>query len=291
MRFTERIADWLALIIVVFIAICAVHAAHAQSVAMVTDAQGKVALVTGSERRELAILAELPEDARVELAQGARLVALYLQSGEEYTFTGPAAVRFAGSAPQTLSGAAPTRRDSALEKGKGIRIRPLGVTQAVVVMRSVRASQRVQLLNLAGTRTLDVRPEFRWEAIPGIRSYRFELIDNTGRSLLETDVEGETYRLPDTIKLSEGDNYTWLLVARLSDGRKYASSGNFSILAASRREEVEALRPASGAQLAERVAFAAWLDQQDLHDEARKYWIAAARERPDDAKLKQLAQP
>ena len=36
---------------------------------------------------------------------------------------------------------------------------------------------------------------------------------------------------------------------------------------------------------------AAWLEQQDLRDEARKYWRAAAAERPEDARLRALAQP
>jgi hypothetical protein len=32
-----------------------------------------------------------------------------------------------------------------------------------------------------------------------------------------------------------------------------------------------------------------WLDNVDLKDEARKYWKALAAERPDDARLRELA--
>lgn len=55
------------------------------------------------------------------------------------------------------------------------------------------------------------------------------------------------------------------------------------------RARMEALRPAAGAPVSERVAFAAWLEQMQLKDEARRYWKALAAERPDSAQLKALA--
>lgn len=55
------------------------------------------------------------------------------------------------------------------------------------------------------------------------------------------------------------------------------------------RAHIEALRPAAGAPVSERVAFAAWLEQMQLKDEARGYWRALAAERPDSAELKALA--
>jgi hypothetical protein len=56
------------------------------------------------------------------------------------------------------------------------------------------------------------------------------------------------------------------------------------------RAQAEVLRPAAAAPLSTRVAYAAWLDQMELKDEARKYWKAAAAERPDDPRLKSLAE-
>jgi hypothetical protein len=41
--------------------------------------------------------------------------------------------------------------------------------------------------------------------------------------------------------------------------------------------------------VSERVAYAAWLEQMELKDEARRYWRALSAERPDDARLKALA--
>lgn len=263
--------------------------ARMEAVAMITDVQGKATIGAAGDTRDLTILTQVANESQIDLEQAARLVAVWLRGGEEYAFVGPAVIRFTSSGPRMLSGAQPTRRPSALENGKGIRIRPASVTQAAVVMRGLGKSFRIRLLTLAGTRTLDPLPEFRWQPIPGMRQYRFELADVTGRALLELDVSSDSYRLPAAIKLEEGTTYTWEVSTRLPDGRKYASSGDFSIMPAAQREEVEVVRPRADASLAERVAFAVWLEQQELRDEARKYWKDAAVERPQDAQLRQLA--
>jgi hypothetical protein len=257
--------------------------ASAQSVAMATDVAGQVT----SGGKAVGILGEIAADARVELAAGARLVAVYLQAGDEYAFTGPAQVQFRSPEPQVLSGAKPQKRASPL--GKGVVVKPVNVAQGAFVMRSGRQAARIKLLTLSGTRSLSASPEFRWEEIePGVQ-YRFELTDETGKSLLETTVQGGTFNLPATVQLREGTNYMWELGARLGDGRRYVSTGDFSVAAADLRARAESMRPPSGAPVSQRVAYAAWLEDMELRDEARKYWKALAAERPDDTKLKELA--
>lgn len=264
--------------------------AFAQSVAMVTDVSGKAALQGAPGRASLTIMSEIAADARVQLEGGSRLTVVYLASGDEYAFSGPAQIQFRSNEPQVVSGAAPQKRASPLGKGgKDVTIRLGGVTQAGFVMRSGRPTARIRLLTLSGTRTLDASPEFCWQEIePGLK-YRFELTDDTGRSLHETEVAGSSFGLPVSIQLREGVGYTWQLSARLADGRRYVSAGDFSIAAPEVRAQAQALRPAAGAPVSERVAYAAWLEQAELRDEARKYWKALAAERPEDAKLKALA--
>jgi hypothetical protein len=252
--------------------------------AMVTDVSGRV---TGLGT--VGILSEIPADARVQIEPGAQLVVIYLQSGDEYTFTGPSQIEFHASAPQVLSGGQPQKRSSPLAKGDKVTIRPMAVSQAAYVMRGGRPSARIKLLTLSGTRTLDAAPEFRWQEIEAGLKYRFELTDDTGRSLYEAEVERSPLKLPESMQLREGVAYTWEVSARTPDGRRYVSAGDFSIADGEVRAQARALRPAPSASVSERVAYAAWLEQADLHDEARKYWRALAQERPDDAKLKVLA--
>jgi len=261
--------------------------AQAQSVAMVTDLSGKA---TAAGKAEVTILSEITEEDRLQLEAGAQLTAIYLKSGDEYTFTGPAQIQFRANEPQVVSGAKPQKRASSLGKGgKDVTIKPVGVTQAAYVMRSGRPTARMKLLNLSGTKTLEAQPEFRWQELEAGARYRFELTDDTGKSLYDTETDAAALRLPASVQLRESVGYTWEVSARTPDGRRYVSAGDFSIAPADLRARVESLRPAAKAAVSERVAFAAWLEQVELKDEARKYWKALATERPDDGRLKAMA--
>jgi hypothetical protein len=258
--------------------------AGAQSVAMVTDVSGKV---TGPA--PVTILSEIAADARLQLEAGSRLVALYLKSGDEYTLTGPGQVQFRADEPQVSGGARSERKASPLRKGGNVTIKPVGVAQAAFVMRSGRPTARVKLLTLSGTKALEVSPEFRWQGAEPQARYRFELMDEVGRSLYETEVQGGSFRLPGAVTLKEGASYTWEISARTADDRRFVSAGDFSIATAELRAQAQALRPVEGAPVSDRVAYAAWLEQVELKDEARRYWRALAAERPEDARLKALA--
>jgi len=258
-------------------------------VAMVTDLQGKASVTIDGRTRDLTILGELESGARVELAAGATLVALYLDAGDEYVFKGPASIAFRTGQPEVVKGAKAEKRNPALGKGgKDIRIKPVGMAQGAIVMRSFHAA-RIKLQNLHGTRTLEMQPEFRWQELqPGLQ-YAFNLTDDTGRTLHEAQVAATTFKLPASIHLKEGTTYTWEISARLPDGHKYSSSADFSVAPAELRAQADALRPAQSAPFSARIAYAAWLEQVELKDEARKYWQAAAAERPEDPRLKVLA--
>lgn len=266
-------------------------AAHAAGVAMVTDLQGKATATADGRSRDLTILAELEAGTKVQLAAGATLVALYLDAGDEYVFKGPSTIEFKPGRPDVESGAKPERRSLSLGKGgKDVRIKPVGMTQGAMVMRSVRPVARIQLLTLNRTRTLESSPEFRWKELQPGQQYDFELADETGRNVFEAKVDGISLKLPASVQLKEGETYTWEVSARLPDKRKYSSLADFSIATAELRAKAESLRPPASAALSTRIAYAAWLDQMELKDEARKYWKAASAERPDDARLKALAE-
>lgn len=264
--------------------------ARSESVAMITDIAGVITEQAASVKRDVTILAEIEPSTRLQLSDAARLVVIYLGSGDEYTMRGPALIEFRASEPVAVSGAQPVRRASPLAaRGAAVRIRPVGVTQAVLVMRSAKPAARIRLLNLSGTQTLETRAEFRWQAPqPGLK-YQFELIDDTGHTVHEAQLETTTLKLPPSVQLTEGVPYTWAVSARLPDGRKYSNAGDFSVAPANLRAQAEALRPAVSAPLSTRVAYAAWLDQMELKDEARKYWRILFVERPEDARLKTLA--
>lgn len=258
--------------------------AWAQNVAIVTDLSGKVAA-----QPPLTILAEIAAGAGVKLDAGSRLVVVYVKSGDEYSFTGPAQIQFRSGGPEVAGGAKPQRKANPLGKGSGVTIRPISVAQGAFVMRSGRPTSRIKLLTLSGTKTLELAPEFRWQETEPGAQYRFELTDETGKSLHEGQIGGVAFKLPAAVQLREGVAYTWELSARLGDGRRYVSAGDFTVADGGLRSQALNLRPAAGAPVSQRVAYAAWLEQAELRDEARRYWKALAAERPSDEKLKALA--
>lgn len=265
------------------------HAAP-DPVAMVTDLQGAVTVVSPPKSEPPAILGSVLPGAIYQVPEGGTLVVVYFTSGQEFSFQGPAMVQFDAAEPLSLAGNVAERRNPLLGKvGTGVKIKPVGKVQAAVVMRAASQTSRVKMLTLVGTRTLEVQPEFRWEAVEKGATYAFELTDHTGRALIQTEVGGTAYRLPADVKLADGQTYTWIVSASLPDGRKYTNAADFSVVTAELRRDVEAVRPAGDAPLSERVTYAAWLDQLQLHDEAKKYWKSLATARSEDRNLGQLA--
>lgn len=262
--------------------------AHAAAAAMVIDLQGKATVTDAGRTRDATILAELEAGAQVQLQAGATLVVMYLDSGDEYVFKGPASIVFRPTEPELRTGSKPDKRSPSV--GKGIRIKPVGMAQGAIVLRSLLPGARIRLLSLSGTRVLENPPEFRWQELQAGLKYQFGISDDTGRSLHEATVEGSSFTLPPGVPLSDGASYQWEVSVRLPDGRKYSNVGVFSVASAELRALAAGLRTEGSAPVSARVTYAAWLDQMELKDEARKVWRTLSTERPDDARLRLLAQ-
>lgn len=266
------------------------QAARAASVAMVTDLEGTASLV--AEKRGVAILEDLVPEQRIQLDKGARLVLVFLKSGEEYAFRGPAMVVVRPAQAEALSGAKPDKRNTLFGgSGREIRISPINVNQGAVLMRGMPGEPRLTLLSLAETVTLDPWPEFRWHGIQAGTLARVQLFDDKGRQVVEREIGGDAMVLPGEVRLKSGIRYRWIVSGKGPGGQAVSGTAHFSLASLDVRGEAERLRPRAGATLSEQVIYAAWLEQKDLRDEARKYWRMAAGERPNDSRLRELAGP
>ncbi len=263
----------------------------AAAVAMVTDLQGKAAQNGEGRTRELSVLSDLDAGAQVQIQPGATLTVLYLESGSEFVFKGPAVVVFAATQPEVTSGAKAEKRTPALGKGgRDIRIKPVGLVQGAMVMRNLRAGARLQLVTPRGGYTLDPAPEFRWQAVPGGLTYTFELNDESGATVHQAQTTALSVMLPATIPLREGMQYSWEVSTRNAEGARVSNLGKIALAPAELRAQAGAAKPDAAAPFASRVIYAAWLEQANLKDEARKYWQALSAERPDEPRLKSLAE-
>jgi hypothetical protein len=258
-----------------------------EPVAMVTDLQGAAELQWSESKGHVALLSELTPGALITLGDQARLVLVYFASGDEFAYKGPAQIYIRDDQPVTLEGQAPST--TALFKSSGLQapVKPLGLAQAGLVMRASNAGATIRLVEPAGTKVLG-QPVFRWES-PAAESYEFELTDSAGRKIFETTVTQATLRLPDQVQLEAGRTYSWEVEARLRGGGRYASWADFRLADSDEVRLAEQMRPAPDAPFSRRVAYAAWLEQMDLKDEARKYWTALSSERPDNEALRRLA--
>ena len=257
----------------------------AQTVAMVTDIEGGNSVTGMGESTEISLLAELEPGGGIDLAAGARLVIVYYESGNEFVFTGPASIRIGPVAPELLSGNDPEERQVMLA---GI-IQPAGMIQASIVMRGTADNIDIRLENLVDTKTLDTRPLFRWKPLPGVTTYQFEIIDDSGDSLAEAEVTATELWLPEAVTLEVGVIYTWEVAARTPDGILHSGWGDFSLATDADRALVEQMRPPADAPFSSRVMFAVVLQQLELRDEAQTFWQSLLAERIDDPALRQMA--
>ena len=186
LRIVTTIPAWLGIAVLASMLTIFATPTRAESVAIITDLAGKASI----QGKSATILTEIEADARVQLDAGARLVAMYFKSGDEYNMSGPALIEFRAKEPVAASGAKPAKRGNPLAQGgAAIRIRPGSVAQAAVVMRSGRPAARIRLLSLSGTRVLETQLEFRWQELqPGLK-YHFEITDDTGHALHEAQVD------------------------------------------------------------------------------------------------------
>jgi hypothetical protein len=256
--------------------------------AMVTDVQGAVSIVHDGKAATATLAAELAPPARIELPAGSRLSVLDLASGDELVMTGPATATVRAGGIET---APPERLARKATRIGPVRVREGGLTQAAIVLRASPPIERLPLLTLYNTVTLETRPVFRWAAVEGVGPYRFELADDKGTVLHETRTQATELALPEGMALARERSYTWEVSARRPDGVRFATFGDFSVAAAATRDRAIALRPEAAAPVSAWTSYALWLDGQGLADEARAVWRRVANERPDDPVAKKLAGP
>ncbi len=243
----------------------------AAPVALVTELSGKAETQADGKATTVLLLSEFRPGARVKLYRGAKMIVLFYRTAGQSTITGPSLIRVGDTALEALSGNEPVNMQALAGKnGKPLLIRPAGLTQGAVVIRGL--NRPIPAISLAGNTTLDARPTFRWHEVePGLE-YLFTLKDQSDSVLLTRTVRGTVLQLPPELVLSEGQRYRWSLFAQAPGGTAYGSSYRFTVADAGTQADVENFRPGQTANASERVAFAVWLEQSGLSDEAARYW-------------------
>ena len=254
--------------------------------AMVTDAQGQAAVEGGAR---LAVLAEVAPGSRLRLAGGARLVLLFLASGDEFALKGPGRFEVGAAEVRAVEGATPQKRALPVAALQAPRVRAGEVAQATLVMRSIQVDIAPEPIEPHRTRVFTTRPSFRWSSVPETTGYRFVLIDRGGETVFESELPATELVLPESLVLEEGADYSWSIEALPPGKRRRLATGEFAVIDAEQRAAIERLRPGAKSSFADRVAFALLLEQVEAHDAARAEWRRLAAERSGDKNLKARA--
>lgn len=253
--------------------IAATAAAAAEPpVAMVTEATGKGEVMRSGSASGLRLLTELETNAQVTLQKDARAVVLYLQSGDQYALAGPGVFVIGLERPLAEKQAAgPIKLGPVTGKnGKPLQIRNASLSQAGIVMRTA-GKRPIPAKRPTGAVTLSTPAVFEWEAIGAGIDYEFVLKDEKGNTVFAQVAPENQVHLPAEISLDPGAVYRWSVSARGADGARYLSVYRFSVADLATKAAFDNFYPQGSATIAERVAFAAWLESYGLADEMAQY--------------------
>lgn len=255
---------------------------------LVTDVAGKAEI---EGRGPVAMLAEIPDGARLRLAPGAQLVAVDLASGREYVLKGDAKYLVAADGPKTANGKQVPAKPLPANNLAAVNIAPGKVAQATLVMRSVPRFNVPLLHAPARSTVVTTRPAFHWGGVDGAANYRLILTRQDGSAVWETTLAANEFVPAPEQALSPGESYGWRIEVIGADGRTISdAAARFAVAPAAVIKRLGELKPAADAPFGRRVLYAAQLREAGATAEARELWKALAQERPDDEVLKALAE-
>jgi len=255
-----------------------------RSVALVAECAGRI---TWEEGGALSLFQDIPAQKNLLLSKDARLTVLTLKSGEELVFQGPSRLRF--SALGIPEGSQPRERRKVPAPLQGaLSFKPGTLAQAGVAMREV-SSERFRVEEEPPSVILGPGHCFQWRGAGAGVSYRLRVQDTLGEPLFQRETLETSMPMPEGLSLAENETYTWTVETLMKGSRIWTQSGRFALLPKSQREQLAQARPGPGASFAQRLLFAAMLEQFKLHAEAKTQWKALAQERPEDPVLQDLA--
>jgi len=277
----NRILKFIALI---FLLCPSLAAAEEYGVAMITDMSGVSRNVVNTPPKQLDIFSELFVGDQLEIDRNASITLVYWDEYKVFQVQGPSVIHILSDSLQLVSGRKPEMKKMPAQHK--VRINPSEVVQSGLVMRSVRKSKPISLLNLRGVKTSEKRPVFLWKRHEQIDRVRFELVDEDGNMLLVKVLNGERFKLPDSVYLKEAVVYSWSIEGRMENGQVFADWGDFELAEPSLEAQKNNIKPKAHAGFSQRLLYAAWLQQNGFGDDAHYLWLKLAKERPNSPTLK-----
>ena len=246
--------------------------AAAAPVALVIDVEGR-ATVAG---RDLRLLGEMAAGSEVTLEAGGRVVLLYLADGVEYALAGPGRFRIAANGPRGGAGMPSPVRSAPATRWRDTRLRSDRIVQGGHVMRG---PERATLQRPVNELVVTPGVVFAWESQGEATTYRLDVVDAGGRSVLAVETDATEYRA-EASALRPGQRYRWSIRGQHPSTREpfYAAS-EFRTADAGQRRALADARPAADADFAQQVRYVALLERIGARSEAQAMREALASRR------------
>ena len=254
---------------------------------LVTEAIGKVEI---EGKGPVNTLSQIPDNARLKVPAGAKLVVVDLGSGREYVLPGNFTYLAVASGPQTADGKAVAARPLPTSNLSEVKIVTPKVAQATLIMRTLPKTNVPVLVSPVRTAVISLMPTLRWTPVEAATNYKLTVTQPDGSLVWEVMTRETEITLSADHALQAGGRYTWRVEAMGADGRLSEAAARFTVASAEALKTLALLKPDATATFSRKVLYAAQLREAGAVEDAKLLWQALSREQPDDPVLAALAE-
>ena len=261
--------------------------AAADGVAFITDIKGEVK-VDGAARP--ALMSELATKQKVNLAKGASLTVMYVQSGQEFVLSGPGDYTVdAKSLIAEGKSAAAVNRKTDWKISSQALVKVSQTSSASIRMRSVNPNAGASdtkigaLLYPVRGNIASAQPVLSWQAT-GASAYDVSIAlgSEPDKPIAAGKANGTTHKF--STRLKPDTEYVWTVSA----GSTELGRGKFRTLSEENMAMVEKRKPDAKASFSDRLLYAVLLNDLGATQDAQSLWANLAAERKDLPELASL---
>jgi len=216
---------------------------------------------------------QLSYQQRLDVAGGAQMVLVDLNSMQQYELTGPGQFVLGRDGVQQHGGS--VQRKPLSESYRGIDLDDTAATHAGATLRFVAPADNDTWPALPADqqdeRITSRAATLRWPSRPHIGAWQLSISELDGKVLYQASVSGNRTVLPDTLTLAPEHDYRRELAWRGANGTRQSSSVVLRTLPMAQAQLLTTLAPSDETPPAERLMYAVWLRSLGVRGLAEDY--------------------
>ncbi|MBF0589184.1 MAG: hypothetical protein HQL53_08655 [Magnetococcales bacterium] len=258
-----------------------------KEIALTLDVTGRALLVSQfdgfKDTSTLKRAVNLFPGQQIEIGPRSKVVVMRLEDFRKLTIKGPNTLLVGKKGLQLKKGRLPgvagrTQNNptilTALGKGRvgGIRLRNFGSKRQAVKLKHPSA----------GAVIMQSTPHFQWQAVRGVTSFRIKVQDSRGRTVMDETTTKKQIAWSGRQKLTPGESYSWQVTAEKGGKSLPSAKQSFKLLSPQQHQELEALKPAKRAPIADQVLYGVLLEKMGMAQASKAHWRQMSKTYPRD---------